>query len=92
MVCFNFRLLNCLDGDDFQPDKRFVDVLKLAAEKRKQAKEQKLTCKECGYVAKTAYFLKRHVATNHTDQKDMPYKCTVCGKEFAVKCRMREHI
>ena len=31
-------IIELSDGDDFQPDKRFVDVKKLAADKRKQAK------------------------------------------------------
>ena len=51
-----------------------------------------LKCDDCNYCTKYKSDLTRHQKLRHDSQKEHPFMCESCGKQFALKSSLSQHV
>ena len=69
----------------------FRSNLKVSLQLHHRIVQSKIACSICGKII-PEFHMKTHIATYHTEDKNKPFVCKVCGKGFGRKKEFKEHM
>ena len=86
-ICMRGRVTYKCDKEGCE----FQSNWKVSLQLHHRTVHSKIACPICGKII-SEFHMKTHIATYHTEDKNKPFVCKVCGKGFGRKKEFKEHM